>query len=60
MQTYIGYAIPVDFCKKHLEGDILLCGNPCNRWHGGMKEAFKKINERVYTTKEGWRIPLEL
>jgi len=25
-----------------------------------MKEAFKKINERGYTTKEGWQILLEL
>ena len=31
-----------------------------NRWHNGMKEAFKKINERGYTTKEGWRIQLEI
>ncbi len=28
--------------------------------HNGMKEAFKKINERGYTTKEGWRIQLEI
>jgi len=31
-----------------------------NRWHNGMKEAFKKINERGYTTKEGWKIRLEI
>ena len=31
-----------------------------NRGHNGMKEAFKKINERGYTTKEGWRIQLEI
>lgn len=36
-----------------------MCENPCNRWHGGMKEAFKKINERGYTTKEGWKIRLK-
>ncbi|MCD6456094.1 MAG: hypothetical protein J7K81_04825 [Methanophagales archaeon] len=31
-----------------------------NRWHDGMKEAFKKINSRGYTTREGWRIQLEI
>ncbi len=31
-----------------------------NRWHNGMKEAFKKINGKGYTTKEGWRIQLEI
>jgi hypothetical protein len=30
------------------------------KWLNSMKEAFKKINERGYTTKEGWRIPLEI
>lgn len=31
-----------------------------NRWHNGMEKAFKKINEKGYTTKEGWRIQLEI
>jgi hypothetical protein len=31
-----------------------------NRWHDSMKEAFEKINRRSYTTKEGWRIQLEI
>ena len=31
-----------------------------NRWHDGMKEAFEKMNSRGYTTKEGWRIQLEI
>jgi len=31
-----------------------------NKWHGSMKEAFEKINRRSYTTREGWRIQLEI
>ena len=31
-----------------------------NRRYNSMKEAFKEINEWGYTTKEGWRIPLEI
>ena len=31
-----------------------------NRWHNRMKEAFKKIHSSGYTTREGWRIQLEI